>query len=386
MAIAWSKIPFADEVILKTFMAAKGDLIGASANDTPLILSGGANTQVLTYDDGEATNMKWAAAPGAGAIDISGTPATDDIAVWTDADTLLGLDKAEFWAHITGGMTAAVSMNDQNLTSVGTIGCDAITVVDGSGISLQEALTFTGATTENLLAFTDNTAVALQIEDLTNHLVYMQFCSTDDGEAITFGVDTAGIDVTFASDSTGKHAIWTGSGGAVLTLTGTDGAAVLSVPDGDVVVTDKLYLFDDDGGEYLSSDGSTLTITGAVSHAGAVAFAGEVTINDTFSLNLQEAVTFTGATAENMIEFPDNLADALSFEEGGTAYLTFVSTDTSEAVLLGKLLNANNLEIQNHGLHTVADDAGKSGLANLVVGQICWQTNDACVYICTSAA
>lgn len=52
--------------IAKAFMAAKGDLIGASANDTPLILSVGADGHVLTADSGEATGLKWAAGGGGG--------------------------------------------------------------------------------------------------------------------------------------------------------------------------------------------------------------------------------------------------------------------------------------------------------------------------------
>lgn len=45
--------------IMEALMAAKGDLIGASGNDTPLILTVGANGKVLVADDGEATGLKW---------------------------------------------------------------------------------------------------------------------------------------------------------------------------------------------------------------------------------------------------------------------------------------------------------------------------------------
>ena len=50
--------------ILQTFVNAKGDLISATANDTPSILSLGTNGQVLTVDTTTATGLKWAAAPG----------------------------------------------------------------------------------------------------------------------------------------------------------------------------------------------------------------------------------------------------------------------------------------------------------------------------------
>jgi len=61
MAETWKKVAFEADVITKAFMAAKGDLISASANDTPLILTVGANDLVLTAASGEATGLKWAA-------------------------------------------------------------------------------------------------------------------------------------------------------------------------------------------------------------------------------------------------------------------------------------------------------------------------------------
>jgi len=48
---------------------AKGDILSASANDTPLILTVGTNDYVLTAASGEATGLKWAEASG-GSSDI----------------------------------------------------------------------------------------------------------------------------------------------------------------------------------------------------------------------------------------------------------------------------------------------------------------------------
>lgn len=45
--------------MLATLFAAKGDLLGASANDTPAILSVGSNGQRLKADSAEATGLKW---------------------------------------------------------------------------------------------------------------------------------------------------------------------------------------------------------------------------------------------------------------------------------------------------------------------------------------
>ncbi len=65
---------------------------------------------------------------------------------------------------------------------------------------------------------------------------------------------------------------------------------------------------------------------------------GTITVANGSSINLQEDITFTGATAQNLIKFPDHLVTALSFREGANAYLTFKTTNGAEAVILGKNL------------------------------------------------
>jgi hypothetical protein len=52
--------------IQNSIVDAKGDLIAATANDTPARLAIGTNGQVLTADSTAATGMKWAAAGGGG--------------------------------------------------------------------------------------------------------------------------------------------------------------------------------------------------------------------------------------------------------------------------------------------------------------------------------
>jgi hypothetical protein len=55
---------FAGSGIAATIVAAKGDIIGASANDTPAITSVGTNTHVLIADSAQSTGLKWGQPPG----------------------------------------------------------------------------------------------------------------------------------------------------------------------------------------------------------------------------------------------------------------------------------------------------------------------------------
>jgi hypothetical protein len=59
-------------VIAPTIVNAKGDLISASADNTPAILSVGTNGQVLTAASGEATGLSWAT-PAAGGMTLIST-------------------------------------------------------------------------------------------------------------------------------------------------------------------------------------------------------------------------------------------------------------------------------------------------------------------------
>jgi hypothetical protein len=69
--------------IQNAIVDAKGDLIGATAADTPARLAVGTNGQVLTADSAEATGLKWAtpATPSSGLTFISKVDFTSSTAV-----------------------------------------------------------------------------------------------------------------------------------------------------------------------------------------------------------------------------------------------------------------------------------------------------------------
>ncbi len=74
-------VPSNSEAILDTIIAAKGDLIVGTADNTPSILTVGSDDFVLTADAAQPTGMKWAAGGGGGDLD-----SLTDVVITTPGD------------------------------------------------------------------------------------------------------------------------------------------------------------------------------------------------------------------------------------------------------------------------------------------------------------
>lgn len=150
MAATWKKIAFEDDVILKSFIAAKGDIIGASANDTPGILSVGSDGKVLTADADAANGLgiDWVT-PGAGVGDVTSAAAItehslvrgdggakgvqDTAIIVDDSDNVSGVAAIVVTGHVhlfdDGGEYIGGDGTDMTLTSSAKINLTAVSDV-----------------------------------------------------------------------------------------------------------------------------------------------------------------------------------------------------------------------------------------------------------------
>ncbi|HUX58636.1 MAG TPA: hypothetical protein VMV77_16820, partial [Bacteroidales bacterium] len=125
----------------------------------------------------------------------------------------------------------------------------------------------------------------------------------------------------------------------------------------------------------------SVTFTGANVTGMGTLGCGAITIADGGSLNLQEDITFLGATTENQIVIPTNLADALSVKDAAGTLMQFVTTTGSQAlnitpntVITGTLRSGhmavgtnpnNDIGFYHTETFTDTDNSSKAGVISL---------------------
>ena len=105
------RIPSVEGGIQPTIFDAKGDLIAATAADTPARLAVGANDTVLTADSTTATGLKWAA-PSTGGTWTTWSPSYTNLTIGNGTVvsryTQTGKTVTVFW-RLTFGSTTSVT-------------------------------------------------------------------------------------------------------------------------------------------------------------------------------------------------------------------------------------------------------------------------------------
>lgn len=101
-----------------------------------------------------------------------------------------------------------------------------------------------------------------------------------------------------------------------LTFAGTTGANTIVIPDN---LADALTV----------KEGANPYLTFSSTNGSETIFAKKL-------VDVVAGINFSGATTANVMTLVDNLADALNVKEGSNSYLKFVTTNSSEAVVVGK--------------------------------------------------
>ena len=274
-------------------MTTAGDIIYASGANTPVRLAKDANATRYLSNTGTSNVPAWAqvnvsnGVTGTLPVGNGGTGAT----TLTDGGVLLG--------NGSGAMVAmAVLADGEMIVGDGTtdpVAESGATLRSSIGVGTGDAVTFGG---------------------------------------LTLGSDGSGVDAIFYSATSGDNMTWDASE-EVLNITGTDGATALDVLDGDVRIVDKLYFYDR-GGEYISSNGSLMTLTGNVTVSGDLTVSGTTTtINSTVTTVADPLVIYavgTSGSASNdagfVIERGDDTNVAWIWDESADEFVAITTGET----------------------------------------------------------
>jgi len=208
------------------------------------------------------------------------------------------------------------SFNDNDITNIGDISADSISS-DGSTFNI---------------AMDDNQAGAFTIKESSNS--YITLDTTDSSEKIQFHKS---LDIDATSDF------------------GSNAMTNVNIDSGSIDGTDVTV----GSGKTLDVSGGTLTLAndqisgdkvsgGTIGSTTITALAGDLSLGDNAITNVGD-VSLDSISADNNtmdITLTDNQATALEIKESTNSYLTFVTTDSSEKITLGKKLEAGSVEIE----------------------------------------
>jgi hypothetical protein len=150
--------------IQNAIVDAKGDLIAATANDTPARLAVGTNGQVLTADSTAATGLAWAAATSGGYTQIASTSiAGSSTSIGSIAGTYNKLVLVvQDWYPSTNGENLRLRFNSDSTASIyGQAGVS-------NGAAYANAQNFIWASYQGAVNSDNNNFFVMEIENYSN--------------------------------------------------------------------------------------------------------------------------------------------------------------------------------------------------------------------------
>lgn len=134
--VPMAQLPASSGGIAATLLDAKGDLIAASAADTPAKLVLGADGQVLTADAAAPLGVKWAAAPGAsGGIAATIIDAKGDIIAGSAPDAVVRVPVGADGQVLTADGTVAAGVKWAAVSGSGGLAATRVTSAVGNNVA-----------------------------------------------------------------------------------------------------------------------------------------------------------------------------------------------------------------------------------------------------------
>jgi len=259
-------------------------------------------------------------------------------------------------------VTGTTTLNG-NLVLGDAVASDTLTV--GATLQGGTPLVFEGATAdghETSFVITDPTAdrtitfpnltgtVQLSGNPITGTTIDASTDFTIGNTVITDGVITdstglqlaANLDIDGTVDISGDLTLSAGGDGAL--VFGTAGENSIKIPDNQA----SALIIEEANNAYITftttNSSEAITVAKPTTFSGALDINAAVDISGDLTLSAGGDGALVFATAgENSIKIPDNQGSALIIEEANNAYMTFVTTDSSEAVSIAKTLTLSTV-------------------------------------------